>query len=46
MALDRRNDFAAAREPQFMVELASIVEADDVFGLFGKEFFGFREEFE
>lgn len=38
--------FSAAGESEFAVEFASVVEGENLFGLFREEFFGFREESE
>ncbi|KAA8540337.1 hypothetical protein F0562_024744 [Nyssa sinensis] len=46
VALYRAEHFAAAGKAKLPVELAGIVEAEDVFGLLGEEIFGFGEEFE
>lgn len=37
-------DFTAAGESEFPIEFPGVVEAEDLFGLFGYEFFGFGEE--
>lgn len=39
-------DLATAGEAELAVEFAGIVEAEDLFGLFGEEFFGSGEESE
>lgn len=46
MAFDRASDLAAAGEAELAVELAGVVEAKDVFGLFGEEVFGLGDESE
>ena len=46
VAEDGAGDLAAAREAELAVELAGVVEAEDVFGLGGKEGFGFGGESE
>lgn len=46
VALEGAGDFSAAREAEFAVELAGVVEAEDAVGLLGEEVFGFGEESE
>lgn len=44
VALEGSGDFPAAREAEFSVELAGVVEAEDAVGLLGEEVSGFCEE--
>lgn len=44
MALEEAVDFAAARETKFLVELSSVVKAENAFWLLREELFGFSEE--
>lgn len=46
MSLEGSDNLAATWEPQLLVKFSGIVEAEDMMGLFGEEFFGFREESE
>lgn len=46
VALDRAGDFAAAGEAKLTVELASIIEAENLVGLVGEEVFGTGDESE
>ncbi|KAK1559197.1 hypothetical protein Q3G72_011739 [Acer saccharum] len=46
VALNGLEDFAAAGEAKFAVELAGIVETEDALGLFGEELLGLGEESE
>lgn len=46
VAEDGAGHLAAAREAELAVELAGVVEAEDVFGLGGEEGFGFGGESE
>lgn len=44
MALDEFYYLPAAGETELLVEFAGVVEAEDVFRLFGEELFGFGEK--
>jgi hypothetical protein len=44
VALDGAGDLAAAREAELAVELAGVVEAEDVFGLLGEKVLGLGDE--
>ena len=46
MAGNGSDDFATAGETKFAKEFAGVVKEEDLFALFGEEFFGFREESE
>lgn len=46
VAEDGFQNLAAAGEAELLVEFSGVIEAEDLEGLFGEEFFGFSEESE